>query len=70
MIPKVAESIICDGCGSEMIKNTSYPAIYAIEVRPIDVNRNTTGSTFLTFQTKPETAHFCNKKCLAEWANT
>lgn len=67
MTPEAVESIICDGCGKEMIQHTSYPEIYAFELRAIDVNRNNTGKTFLVSIAKPKTAHFCNKKCIASW---
>ena len=64
MVLKTTESITCDCCGKELICNTSYPAVYALELRGINVNRNDSGSQFAVMVSKPETRHFCNGKCV------
>ena len=40
------ESIKCDNCGKELICDTSYPHVYALGLKAIDVNRNSTGAVF------------------------
>lgn len=63
------ESIKCDNCGKELICDTQYPHVYALELKAIDVNRNSIGSVFLVHLSPPidKTKHFCNKKCLREF---
>lgn len=65
------ESIKCDNCGKELICDTQYPHVYALELKAIDVNRRTSGGVFAVV-VKPPIAgnkHFCNKKCLMEFFN-
>jgi len=64
------ESISCDFCKKELICELAMPAVYALELSPINVNRNKSNTQYCVAVRKPETLHFCNKKCLAEWANT
>ena len=61
---EVTESIICDSCKKELVCNTAYPAVYALELHGINVNRNTSGTQFAVIVSKPETQHFCNVSCL------
>jgi len=63
------ESIKCDNCGKELICDTQYPHVYALELKAIDVNRNSSGSVFLVRTSPPidQTKHFCKKKCLWEF---
>ena len=64
------ESIKCDNCGKELICDTSYPHVYALELRAIDVSRRTESGMFFAVVVRPPidgTKHFCNKKCLAEY---
>lgn len=65
------ESIKCDNCGKELICDTSYPHVYALELKAIDVNRNSTGAVFCVCVNPPIKGikHFCNKKCLMEFFN-
>jgi len=58
--------LVCDDCGAELITNTSYPANYALELRAINVNHNTTGLVYGVATLPPidGTKHFCDKECL------
>lgn len=40
------ESIKCDNCGKELICDTQYPHVYALELKAFDVNRRTSGGVF------------------------
>lgn len=70
MSKNTIESVICNTCKKELICDTPYPAVYAMELRPIDVNRSTSSITYSVMTYEPKTLHFCDKKCLATWANT
>jgi hypothetical protein len=63
------ERIVCDHCKAELIKNTSYPAEFALELRCFDGNRNKTGFVFGVHVSPPLDAnkHFCGFKCLETW---
>lgn len=64
------ESIKCDNCDKELIEDTMYPAMYKLELRVIDTNRNSSSCTYCvsTFPPFEGTKHFCDKKCLSEWS--
>lgn len=63
------ESIKCDNCGKELICDTQYPHVYALELKAIDVNKRSGGGIYAVVVRPPidETKHFCNKKCLREF---
>jgi hypothetical protein len=65
------ESIICDGCGKELIVNDMYPHKFCLELNVIDTQRNTSGMTYCVQQYPPFEGkkHFCNNKCLSGWIN-
>jgi hypothetical protein len=65
----LSRSVICDFCSKQLIQNSSYPAVYSLELRPINTNINNTGMTYAVHVKQPDTLHFCNKTCLAKWAN-
>jgi hypothetical protein len=72
MSDKTIESIICDGCGKELITKSSYPSVYALVLGYTNVNRNTTGFEYAVMVYPPidGTKHFCDTKCLSEWIKT
>ena len=63
------ESILCNNCKEQMIVDTMYPHRYGFELKAIDVNRNSSDSTFCVMIHPPieEDHHFCNTRCLVEW---
>ena len=63
----ITESIKCDSCAKELIRDTKYPAIYALEVNGIDVNRNSSNETYLSAVYKPKTLHFCGNACIVNY---
>ena len=65
----VTESIICDGCGKELIEDSAYPHAFKLELRVIDTQRNTSGMQYCVAQFPPfdGVRNFCDKKCLAKW---
>jgi len=65
----LSRSVICDFCSKQLIQNSSYPAVYSLELRPINTNINNTGMTYAVLVKQPDTLHFCNKTCLAKWVN-
>jgi len=64
------ESIVCDSCEKELICDTGYPAVYALELRPIDVNRNTSHTQLTVWVKLPPTLHFCDRVCLDNYLKT
>jgi len=64
------ESIRCDGCEKELIQDTGYPAVYALQLSAIDVNRSTSSFQYSVICHPPikKSHHFCNFICLHEWA--
>jgi hypothetical protein len=69
-MPKT-ESIKCDNCGKELICDTSYPHVYALELKAIDVNRKSSGAVLCVYVHPPIAGnkHFCNKNCLGDYLN-
>lgn len=65
----LSRSVICDFCSKQLIQNSSYPAVYSLELRPINTNINNTGIAYAVRVKQPDTLHFCNKTCLAKWVN-
>ena len=63
------ESVICDGCGAEMITHTANPAHYGLILQAQDFNRNNTGYTYAVGIIPPiaKPCHFCGFECLDEW---
>ena len=41
------ESIICDACSTELIKDTMYPHEFALELSVIDTNRPSSSQRYL-----------------------
>lgn len=68
----VVKSCKCDACGAELIHETSYPAVYALQLSAINVNVNTTGVEFCVAVIPPLDAdrHFCGMACLTQWVET
>jgi hypothetical protein len=69
MSDKTTRSITCDGCSKELIKDSSYPNNYILELKSKDVAVNSTGLTYavMMYPKISSTKHFCNTKCLGEW---
>lgn len=67
----ITKSITCDNCGKELITDTPYPHKFALELRVIDTNRNTSGMRYAVAMLPPfdGNKHFCSKKCLGEWCS-
>lgn len=63
------ESILCDSCGEELIKDTMYPHEFALELKVIDTNRSTSSEVYCVHR-EPVfrgTKHFCDYHCLSEF---
>lgn len=69
MSDKTVKSLVCDSCGKELVRETSYPAVYALELKAINVNINTTGLVYgaCVYPLIDGTMHFCGKSCLSKW---
>jgi hypothetical protein len=65
------KSIVCDSCGENRIIDSMYPATYTLELTAVNTGINTAGATYMVSRHPPVDGklHFCNFKCLAEWAN-
>jgi len=72
MTDDTKRSVICDNCFEQMIKHSSYPSQYALQLEAIDVNINDTGFIYGSIVTPciSKTLHFCDLKCLKEWARS
>jgi len=63
------ESIICDGCGKELISNSAYPHNFNLELSVIDTERTKDGAKYCVAQFPPFEGkrHFCGFDCLIKW---
>jgi len=67
----IVESIICDGCGKELIEDSPYPHSFKLELRVIDTQRSTSDIKYCVAQFPPfeGVRNFCNSECLVKWIN-
>jgi hypothetical protein len=65
------ESILCDGCGKELIVDNLYPHCFNFELSIIDTQRNTGDTKYCVAQFPPfeGNKHFCSKECIIKWIN-
>jgi hypothetical protein len=64
------KKLICDNCEKELIIESKYPAKFALELKAINVGKNSSGVTYAVAVYPPidDSKHFCNINCLSEWA--
>ncbi len=63
------KTITCDHCKKQLLVESSYPAVYSIEIKCINTRIPHSGGTFAVAVHPPfkGTLHFCNLKCLDGW---
>lgn len=66
---KSKESILCDGCGKELITNSMYPHNFNLELKIIDTERQQCGVKYCLaqFPLFEGSKHFCGNECLTKW---
>lgn len=67
---KTVKSVQCDGCGTEMIEVTNYPARYGLHLTPKDYARHRDGGMVFAVAILPQIdkpLDFCDARCLRSW---
>jgi len=66
---RTQQSITCDGCGDELLKESGYPHEYGLVLKSYDFNVATSGVVFSILQEPviSQDCHFCGFECLDNW---